>query len=29
LEATREQVDEIWKTLRDDARQSSKTALSS
>ena len=29
LEATREQVAEIWKTLRDDARQSSKTALSS
>ncbi len=29
LEATRQQVDEIWKTLRDDARQSSKTELSS
>lgn len=28
-ETTRQQVVEIWKTLRDDARQSSKTALSS
>ena len=29
LEATRQQVNEIWKTLRGDAQQSSKTALSS